>query len=95
MNCPLTTPDVTEQLDPVIGVTRSAAQKIWQDASIKLKLVPATVTAEPVPPWSGLSVILGATMVKVSDAEPGITWAQGNTVAVSVNVIVYDVNTVG
>jgi hypothetical protein len=80
---------VTEQLDPAIELP---SQRISHDVSFKLKLVPVTVTAEPVPPWFGLSVIDGVTIVKVSDAEPGITWAQlGGVPVSSVNVIVYGV----
>ena len=90
VNCPFTTPDVTEQLDPVIlswGGT-SSAQKISQIVSIKLKLVPVTVTAEPVPPLSGESTIEGITIVNVTDAEPGTTCSQGGAPSVSVIVIV-------
>lgn len=86
MNCPLTTPDETEQLDPAIGLP---SHRITQDVSLKLKLVPVRVTAEPVPPWFGVSVIVGARTVKVSDAEPGITCVT------SVIVIVYDMKVVG
>ena len=86
VNCPLTTPDETEQLDPAIGLP---SHRITQDVSLKLKSVPVRVTADPVPPWSGSSVILGAKTVKVSDAEPGITCVP------SVIVIVYDMKVVG